>query len=50
MAFIILALILLLLLPDLYIWLSFVRGSNLPLLLTVAYWLPTLLALGILAI
>ena len=50
MAFIILALILLLLLPDLYIWLSFVRGSNLPLLLTVAYWLPTLLALGILGL
>lgn len=37
--------ILLLLLPDLYIWFSFVRGTA-PLLWSIAYWIPTTLALS----
>ena len=37
--------ILLLLLPDLYIWFSFVRGTA-PLLWSIVYWIPTTLALS----
>lgn len=37
--------ILLLLLPDFYIWMAFVRG-NVPLYLSLAYWIPSALALA----
>lgn len=44
MLFFLVIFVLLLLLPDLYIWFSFVRGAA-PLIWSAAYWLPSALAL-----